>query len=129
MLIAVTGKLNEGYFQGMNSFVGMLMLVGCDEYESYAVALFFYLKVGYYEIFRNGFSKLFTISETIEKMVKIHLPDIHQKLTLWDVQLNTVTLKWLVTMFSEFVSQVEVKILFGLFCSLGEFWLISLSMG
>lgn len=108
-MIALAGKLEEGYFQGMNSFVGVVMLSGCDEYETYALCNFIFLEIGYYEIFKNGFFQLFEISKTVEKMLRNHKPILWRKMSNCGVQLNMIALKWLVTLFSEYVSVNEVN--------------------
>ena len=105
----MVSSLSQGYFQGINSIVGMFILCGLNEFQTYTYSKYFLLQLNLKQLYENGFEETKRLAELTENLVRVHLPSLHKRFVKTNVNMSVVIFKWFLTCFTEYLSTSEVS--------------------
>ena len=80
---AISNSYTEiGYIQGINAWVGVLLLNGLKEIDAYWLIIFFLNKMNLKSMISPGFPKIKILNYQLEIYMKIHMKDVINRLVI-----------------------------------------------
>ena len=92
----------------MNIIVGSMIIAGLKNHQIFYIMTYFFNKEGYKDFFNSDFSIPMDIAKRGIEMLETVSSELYDHLNFYTNHLNTVLFKWVLTLFSQYISPREV---------------------
>ena len=82
-------------------------MTGLDSYQVYSLARYLFNDLNLCSFYSNNFAKTYKYVEAASKLIEIYIPNLHQLMEKLQIRVESITVKWFLTCFSDFLSKKE----------------------